>query len=82
MHNVSAPTTTILPTTVSNFHSLNCFGYMIYIPQTSMHQNIAKSLTQTDIYLCMLNYEKYYRNCILEKKKETKNVEESKKLKI
>ena len=42
---VSAPSTTILPTTVSTFHSLNDFGHVIYTLYTSMYQNIAKLLT-------------------------------------
>ena len=27
------------------FHDLNCFSHMIYVPHTSMYQNIAKPLT-------------------------------------
>ena len=42
---VSTPTTTTLTTTAGTFHSLNCFGHIICIPQTSMYQNIAKLLT-------------------------------------
>ena len=39
---VSTPTTTMLPTTLSNFHYLNCFGHEIYALQTSRHQNIVR----------------------------------------
>ena len=46
---VSGPTTSILPTTASNCHGLNCFGHMIYAPQTVKSQNIAK----TWLYLCI-----------------------------
>ena len=42
---VSTPTTMILSSTAVTFHSLNCFGHMIYAPQTRMYQNIAKLLT-------------------------------------
>ena len=42
---VSTPTNTILPTTAGNFHSLRCFGHIIYTLQTSTHENIVKSLT-------------------------------------
>ena len=48
---VSTPTTMILPTTVGTLHSLNCFGHIIYAPQTSMYQNIAKLLTQPSIFM-------------------------------
>ena len=41
----NAPTITILPTTTGTYHGLNCFSHMIYMPQTSMYKNIAKSLT-------------------------------------
>ena len=33
---VSAPTTTILPTTAATYHILNCLSLMIYAPQTNM----------------------------------------------
>ena len=46
---VSAPTTIILPTTVNTFQSLNCFGRVIYMPQTSTYQNIEKLLTHPRI---------------------------------
>ena len=39
MHNMSELKTT--------FHSLNCFCYMIYMPQISTHKNIAKLLTNS-----------------------------------
>ena len=39
---VNTPNTTILSTTVGNFHGLNCFVHMIYAPQTRIYQNIPK----------------------------------------
>ena len=42
---VSTPTTIILPRTVSPYYSLNCFGNVLYVLQTSMYQNSAKLLT-------------------------------------
>ena len=39
---VNTPTTTILPTTAGTFHGLNCFGHVIYAPQTNTYPNIAK----------------------------------------
>ena len=44
-HHASTPITTILSTTVSTYHGLNYFGHMVYAPQTSTYQNIAKLLT-------------------------------------
>ena len=43
---VSAPTTTILPTTAVSLHGLIYFGHWIYAPQTSIYQNTAKSETR------------------------------------
>ena len=51
---VSTPITMILPTTVSTFHGLNCFGHVIYELQTSLYQNIVKLLTQPCIILQIL----------------------------
>ena len=49
---VSTPITTMLPTTTRTCLSLNCFGYGICIPQTSICQNIAKfSLTRVTLKL-------------------------------
>ena len=42
---ISTPPIMILPTTAGTSHSLNCFGYEIYMLQTSTFQNIAKLLT-------------------------------------
>ena len=42
---VSTPTTSILPTSVSTYLGLNCFGCVIYLSQSSTYQNIAKLLT-------------------------------------
>ena len=47
---VGAPTTTILPITVSIFHSLKCFGHVVYALETSTHQNIAGLLTRPTTY--------------------------------
>ena len=45
---VSAPTSMMLPITVSIYHSLNCFSHVIYVQETSTYfQNIAKLLTHT-----------------------------------
>ena len=41
--------TLILPITVGTFHSLNCFGDVIYMPQTHTYQNIAKLLNHPRI---------------------------------
>ena len=46
---VSAPTTTILPTTACTHHGWNWFGHVIYVPQTSSYQNITKHLTNLSI---------------------------------
>ena len=46
---VNTPTTTILPTTVSIFHSLHNIDHIIYVLQTSSYQNIVKLLTHTNI---------------------------------
>ena len=45
MNNVSAHQTTTVPTTLGIYHGLNCFGYVIYAPQTIPYQNNAKLLT-------------------------------------
>ena len=37
---VSAPTTTLLPTTTGTYYRLNCFSHVIYAAQTSTYQNI------------------------------------------
>ena len=44
----------ILRSTAAVFHSLNCFGYMIYMPQTSTYQNIAKLLTHLSSFIAFL----------------------------
>ena len=41
----NATTTTVLSTTAGTLHDLNCFGHVIYGPQASMNQYIAKLLT-------------------------------------
>ena len=46
---VGALTTTILPITASTYHGSNNFGPVIYAPETSTYQNIAKLLTQPRI---------------------------------
>ena len=43
---ICSPATTILPTTARTYHSLNCFGHVIYVPQTSSDKNIVKLLTR------------------------------------
>ena len=55
---VSAPTTTILPITLGTYHGMNCFSHMIYMPQTSTYQNIAKLLTHpsTSKYHCCVKF--------------------------
>ena len=52
MHNMSVCLTIMmLSTTVGTFHGLNCFGHVIYIPQTIMYQNIDKLLIHPNIYI-------------------------------
>ena len=46
----SAPTTTILPTTVSTFHPLNCCYHVKVVLQTNTYQNIAELLTHPHIF--------------------------------
>ena len=48
---INTPTISIVPTTAVFFHGLNCFGHMVYLQQTSMHQNMAKLLTHYSIYM-------------------------------
>ena len=47
---VSAPTITILPNMMATFHGLKHFDHVIYMPQTSTYENVAKLLTHPRIY--------------------------------
>ena len=55
---VSAPIT-ILPTIVRPYHHLNCIGHILYVPQTSVCQNIAQLLTHPVIFIELFFYMLY-----------------------
>ena len=48
---VSTPTTMILTTIMATYHSLNCFGHVVYTLQTSLYQNMAKLLIRSSNFL-------------------------------
>ena len=52
---VSAPTSTILPTTTNAFHDLKCFDHVIYSLQFSMYENTIKLLTNTSKICTLLH---------------------------
>ena len=51
---ISAPTNTILPTTVATYHNFNCFGHVIILLQTCACQNTAKYLTHSYLDLTFI----------------------------
>ena len=53
------------PTNQVTFHGLNCFVHVIYIPQTSIHQNIAKLLTHPSISVVLISEIAFVNNCAM-----------------